>query len=426
MKRLKLLVLLVLLMGAMALSLLPVSAQSTTTLTIFAASSLTDSFNEIATAFKAQHAGVDITFNFGGSSTLATQLSQGAPADIFASANNTQMQVAQKANRIAGTPVTFAKNRLVMIVPTDNPAKIQTLHDLANPGVKIVVAADGVPVRDYTNTMLDRLAADQAYGDAYKTAVTANFVSEEQNVKDVVAKVSLGEADAGFVYLTDVTPDVSDKITKIAIPDTLNTITTYPIAVTNDSTNAQLAQDFIDYVISDAGQDTLVKWNFISIRIPAQPASITLPTDGNLHVDGQVINPLTLSANDLKANYTPHTMDVTYTSGTDKVSSTFTGALLWDVISGSQPNFNADIKNDKLSMYIVVTGSDGYQAVIAWGEIDPDFGNQPILVAYDEKGAPIADKQGGIRLIVPSDGHGGRYVSGVVDISLRDAPPVGK
>src|SRR5207244_6404993 len=118
-----------------------------------------------------------------------------------------------------GTPVIFAKNRLVLIVPTDNPAKIQTLHDVANPGVKLVLAAAGVPVRDYTNTMLGLLAKDANYGDAYQTAFTANIVSEEDNVRQVVAKVSAGEADAGFVYLSDVTPDVADKVMKIQIPD---------------------------------------------------------------------------------------------------------------------------------------------------------------------------------------------------------------
>jgi molybdate transport system substrate-binding protein len=138
------------------------------------------------------------------------------------------------------------KNRLVLIVPVDNPANIQSLHDLANEGVKLIVAAPDVPVRDYTNTMLDRLAADPGYGEAYRNAFMANIVSEEQNVRQVSAKIALGEGDAGIVYLSDVTPDIADQVIALPIPDSLNTIATYPIAVTNDSVNAELAQKFIN------------------------------------------------------------------------------------------------------------------------------------------------------------------------------------
>jgi molybdate transport system substrate-binding protein len=412
--------LIALLLCTLLIGLVPVSAQDST-LTVFAASSLTDAFNEIATAFEAANAGTDVVLNFGGSSTLATQLAEGAPADVFASANNTQMNVARDAERIAGTPLTFVKNRLVLIVPADNPANIQSLHDLGNSGVKLVVAAPGVPVRDYTDAMLTRLAADPNYGADFQTAVMANVVSEEDNVRQVSAKVALGEADAGVVYRSDVTPDIADQVIALPIPDAVNTLATYPIAVTNDSANPDLAQAFIDYVRSDEGQDTLVKWGFTSVRIPEQPTTVTYSTNGSsAMLDGQVFNPLTLTQGSLKADFAPQTLDVTYLSGEDTVSTTFTGAKLWDVIGAAQPNFNADIRNDKLSMYIVVTGTDGYQAVIAWGEIDPDWGNQPILVAYEENGEPLEDST--IRLVVPGDKRGGRYVSGVTNISLRDAP----
>src|SRR5260221_12947031 len=139
------------------------SAQANKTLTVFAASSLTDAFKEIKTAFEKANAGVTVTYNFGASNTLATQLSQGAPADIFASANGTQMTAAITAKRIAGKPHTFAKNRLVLIVPADNPAKIATLKDLTKSGVKLVLAAKGVPVRDYTETMLTKLVKNPDY-----------------------------------------------------------------------------------------------------------------------------------------------------------------------------------------------------------------------------------------------------------------------
>ncbi len=399
----------------------PVFAQSQT-LTVFAAASLTDAFDEIGTAFSAANPDVSVVFNFGGSSTLAAQLADGAPADVFASANNTQMKAAQDAGRIAGTPRTFVKNRLVLIVPADNPAQIQSLHDLSKPGVKLVLAAPGVPVRDYTDTMLGKLAADAGYGEDYRTAVMANLVSEEDNVRQVSAKVALGEADAGVVYRSDVTPDIADQVIALPIPDAFNTLATYPIAVTDDSADAALAGQFADFVLSDAGQDILVKWGFTSVRIPEQPVTISLPTDGITTLNGQVLNPLSLSAAVLQSDYGAQTEDVTFLNGDQSVSTSFTGVPLWDLVGAAQPNFNADVKSDKLSMYLVVTGSDGYQAVIAWGEIDPDFADQPILLAYAEQGQPLADNT--LRLVVPGDKSDGRYVSGVINISLRDAPPV--
>lgn len=242
------------------------------TLFVFAAASLTDAFEEIAAVFEAANPGVDVVYSFGSSSQLAAQLAEGAPADVFASASASQMTVAREAGRIAGTPRTFAKNRLVLIVPADNPAGITTLRDLASEGVAFVVAAPNVPVRDYTDTMLTHMAADPGYGDAYREAVIANIVSEEDNVRAVAAKIALGEADAGTVYVSDVTPDIADSVTIIPIPDTFNTIATYPIAITDDSALPELAQAFVDFVLSDEGQDILVKWNFVSIReaLPAR------------------------------------------------------------------------------------------------------------------------------------------------------------
>jgi DMSO/TMAO reductase YedYZ molybdopterin-dependent catalytic subunit len=266
------------------------------------------------------------------------------------------------------------------------------------------------------------MANDPAYGEDYRSAVLGNVVSEEPNVRLVSAKVALGEADAGVVYLSDVTPDIADDVIALPIPDVFNTIATYPIAWISDSDQPELAQRFVDFVLSDAGQDILVEWNFISVRIPTLPDTIELPADGVLLVDGQTLNPLSLTADNLRADYAAHTLDVSYQSGEETVNATFTGALLWDVIGSSQPNLNADICNDQLSMFIVVTGADGYQAVISWGEIDPNYANQPVLIAYDENGSPIADDLGGLRLVVPSDQRGGRYVRGVVNVSLRDAP----
>jgi molybdate transport system substrate-binding protein len=419
-------VILILLVSSFMIGGLTLRAQEGRTLTVFAAASLTNAFEEIATSYEAANPGLEVRFNFASSTDLAAQLSEGAPADVFASANARQLQVARDAGRIAGPAYTFVKNRLVLLVPADNPAGILTLRDASAAGVRLVVASEGVPVRDYTNTLLDRLAADPAYGESYREAVLANIVSEEQNVRQVSAKVALGEADAGFVYVSDVTPDINDAVIAIPIPDYLNTIAAYPVALTDNPADPTLAQGFIDYLLSDAGQDVLVNWNFISVRIPPVPPFITLP-EGNTAatVDGQVYNPLLLTAADLGANYSVQTVDVTYLSGEETVSASFTGVPLWQVISAAQPNLNADVRNDRISTYIVVTGSDGYQAVIAWGELDPEFSGQPILLAYEQDGAPIADGFGSLRLVVPGDVRGGRYVSGVVNISLRDAPTVG-
>ncbi|HYO89093.1 MAG TPA: molybdopterin-dependent oxidoreductase, partial [Candidatus Limnocylindrales bacterium] len=156
------------------------------------------------------------------------------------------------------------------------------------------------------------------------------------------------------------------------------------------------------------------------------PATVQLSdTAGSFVLGGQVYNPLTFDVPALQA-FTAHTETVTYLSGEDTVTTTFTGALLWDVLSASHPNVNDDQRGDKLSMFLVVTGADGYQAVISWGEIDPEFAAVPILLAYAENDAPLAEGQGPVRLIVPTDGRGGRYVSVVSNISLRDAPAVSR
>jgi molybdate transport system substrate-binding protein len=251
----------------------PARAEGPVTLTVFAASSLTDAFTEIASTFQTDHPGVEIVFNFGASSSLATQLSEGAPADVFASANEKQMDTARQAGRIAGEPSIFARNRLVLIVPSDNPAGIRSLRDLAQLGVLLVVAAPGVPVRDYTDTMLERLAATPGYGAAYRTAVLANVVSEEDNVRQVAVKVALGEADAGIVYQSDITPDIDPDVQALPIPDESNVIAAYPIAITDDSAHPDLAQEFVETVLSADGQVILARWHFL----PADSAALREP-----------------------------------------------------------------------------------------------------------------------------------------------------
>lgn len=226
-------------------------------LLVFAASSLTDAFNELGEAFEAQNEGVEVALNFAGSSQLATQLLEGAPAGIFASANAAQMQhVIEDGRILGGTEALFASNRLTIVVPADNPAGIQALDDLAQPGVQLLLAVEGVPVRQYTDEIIATMPAD------FQERFYVNLVSEEDNVRRVSAKIALGEADAGIVYTSDVTPDIAGKVQQIAIPESQNVVAAYPIAPIADAPDPELARSFIDFVLSAEGQRILSKWGF--------------------------------------------------------------------------------------------------------------------------------------------------------------------
>ncbi|MCX6050537.1 MAG: molybdate ABC transporter substrate-binding protein [Chloroflexi bacterium] len=241
----------------------PSAGTGTTELTVFAAASLTDAFNEVGKNFEAANPGVKLTFNFAGSQQLAQQLGQGAPADVFASANGKQMDVAITAGRIVtGTARTFVRNRLLVIAPKDNPGQVKTLQDLAKPGLKLVFAAKEVPVGQYALDFLDKATKDGSLGADYKDTVLANVVSYEDNVRSVLAKITLGEGDAGIVYSTDAF-SVTDKVERIDIPDNLNTLASYPIATITDSANADLAKKFVDYVFTTDAQTVLAKYGFI-------------------------------------------------------------------------------------------------------------------------------------------------------------------
>ncbi|MEJ2757385.1 MAG: molybdate ABC transporter substrate-binding protein [Anaerolineales bacterium] len=226
-------------------------------LVVFAASSLTDAFSALEVAYEDRHEDVDVVLNFASSSQLAAQLNEGIAADVFASANPTQMHVVIEGGRIeAGTEKLFVSNRLVVITPTDNPANITSLEDLANKGVALVLAVEGVPVRQYTDQIVSRLPAE------FQERIYANLVSEEDNVRQVSAKIALGEADAGVVYTSDVTPDIQGMVQQISIPDAQNVVATYPIAPWADTANPALAQSFIYFVLSAEGQTILAERGF--------------------------------------------------------------------------------------------------------------------------------------------------------------------
>jgi molybdate transport system substrate-binding protein len=232
------------------------------TLTILAAASLTGAYNDLGARFEQAHPGVNVQFNYAGSQQLAQQLQGGAPADVFASANLKQMEAVVEAGRVAKDDYqTFAKNKLVIVFPKDNPARLEGLDDLAESDLKLILAAQEVPVGQYSLDFLDQ--AEGTYGPGFKNKVLANVVSYEDNVKSVLTKVALGEADAGIVYTSDVTVADAEKVAQIQIPDGLNVIATYPIAVIRDSSNQELAQLFVELVLSPEGQSVLESYGFI-------------------------------------------------------------------------------------------------------------------------------------------------------------------
>jgi molybdate transport system substrate-binding protein len=235
------------------------SAPDARTLSVYAAASLTDAFTEIGKNFESANPGVSVTFNFAGSQALRTQIEEGAPADVFASANKTEMDALVKDAFVTkGTPQVFLNNKLVVILPANNPAGLTKLADLANPGIKLVLAAEEVPVGKYARQALAQMNGQ--FGMDFKDKVLANVVSNEDNVKQVVAKVQLGEADAGIVYTSDAV--AAPDLKQIEIPAALNVIAQYPIAAMTKSANPDLAAAFMEYVLSSDGQSVLQKWGF--------------------------------------------------------------------------------------------------------------------------------------------------------------------
>ncbi|HEY1297959.1 MAG TPA: molybdate ABC transporter substrate-binding protein [Chloroflexota bacterium] len=433
----------------------PAAAPVSGEIVVFAASSLTDVFQDMATAFQQANPNAKLTFNFGASSALATQLGQGANADVFASADTTQMDNARKSGAVTGQDKPFAGNRLVLITPKDNPAGINSVNDLASDGVKFVTAQPSVPIGAYTAQMLDKASADPSFGSDFKSKVMANTVSQEDNVRQVVSKVQLGEADAAIVYSTDATPQVRDQLNIIEVPDALQTLATYPIAVAKGN-NATGGEAFVAYVLSPDGQGSLKKWGFLPPPTQAAAAQPTAPTTGGqppaasagtpagatasganapipsvasatfapaVSLTGLVGTPRSFTMDDLK-QLPAETVNVSFQAGQGTTTASFTGTRLlnvFDAAGGAKlPN---DTNNARLRTTVMVTGADGYQVALGWGELDPEFGAAPILLAYAQDGKPLGDKQGMARLVVPGDKRGGRYVSTVKSIDIRDPGP---
>jgi molybdate transport system substrate-binding protein len=224
-------------------------SSGTSTLTVFAASSLTSAFTELGKDFEADHDGVKVAFSFAGSSDLVAQLQEGASADVFASADTDNMDAAVGDDLVAGDPVNFASNTLEIATPPDNPAQVKSFQDLAKGGVQVVVCAPEVPCGAATQKMED------------VTGVTIKPVSEEDSVTDVLTKVESGEADAGLVYVTDVQA-AGDKVAGVTSPESSQVVNTYPIATLSDSKNTDLAKEFVALVTGAKGQSTLAAAGF--------------------------------------------------------------------------------------------------------------------------------------------------------------------
>ena len=220
-----------------------------TNLMVFAAASLKQSFTQIGEQFKTDNPGSSVEFSFAGSSDLVTQLTQGADADVFASADTKNMDKAAQAGLLAGDPVNFASNTLTIAVAPGNPKGIASFQDLTRDGLNVVVCAPQVPCGSATEKV------EKA------TGVELKPVSEESSVTDVLNKVSTGEADAGVVYVTDVA-GAGDKVTGVDFPESKDAVNTYPIAALKGSANAELAQKFIAYVTGEAGQKVLDQAGF--------------------------------------------------------------------------------------------------------------------------------------------------------------------
>ncbi len=211
---------------------------------VFAAASLKKTFTDIGEQFTTDNPGASVDFSFAGSSDLVTQLTQGAPADVFASADTKNMDKAAQAGLLAGDPVKFASNTLTIATAPGNPKKIASFKDLTQQGLNVVVCAPQVPCGSATQKV------EQA------TGVTLNPVSEESSVTDVLSKVTTGQADAGIVYVTDAI-GAGDKVAAVAFPEAAGAVNTYPIAVLKGSKNPELARKFVDLVTGESGQKVL-------------------------------------------------------------------------------------------------------------------------------------------------------------------------
>ena len=238
----------------------PTATSAPFDLTIYAAASLKGVLADIKTAYEAANPGTSLTVSTDSSAALRTQIEQGAPADVFLSADTKNTQALTDAG-LADAPVTFAGNKLVVIVPTDNPAGIKTPSDLATVGVKIIAAGDEVPITKYANQLVDNLAREPGYPADFGASYHANIVSREDNVKAVVAKLELGEGDAAIVYETDAKASV--KVASVDVPGSAQVIASYAGVVIKASKDPDAATAFLTWLAGPDGQAILAGYGFL-------------------------------------------------------------------------------------------------------------------------------------------------------------------
>lgn len=235
-------------------------------LTIYAAASLVEAFGQIGEEFEAAQPSVKVVTSFAGSQQIAQQVSQGAPGDLFASADVRQMENVIHSGRVEpGSQREFIHNQLVVILPGDNPGEVNGFGDLARPGLEIIMADEAVPVGAYSMQMLEQANQQPELGSDFKTKVQRNVVSYEENVRAVLTKTILGEAAAGIVYMSDTARIPEGEIQVIPIPEEINITASYFIAPLVDGPNKQLAEDFISLVLSPRGQEILNNHGFVRL-----------------------------------------------------------------------------------------------------------------------------------------------------------------
>jgi len=249
-----------------ALGLRP--AEAGKTLTVFAAASLTEMLKQVELVFEKAHPRLDVRLNMAASSRCRIQIEQGAPADVFLSANRSNMDPLVEAG-VVEKPAIFAHNRVLIIAPKANPAGMRSPADLAKAGTKLVTCSPEVPIGKCTRIVIDKMDASGEYGANFKARVLSNIVSGEPNVKGIGARIRLGEADAGVCCASDVTPAVRQDVEVIGIPDEMNVIGGYPIAVVKGSSQKVLAREFIAFMLSGRGQSILAQNGFIPVKPPA-------------------------------------------------------------------------------------------------------------------------------------------------------------
>lgn len=240
----------------------PAPARESTTITVFAAASLSTVFPAVADALHRAHPKTAVRFNFAGTQTLLTQIENGAPADVFASADQAHMNTLRSESRV-DSPAVFARNKLAIVVPATNPAGINQPFDLARPGVKLDIAATAVPAGASARVMLGKLASLPGAPSAFLARALHNVVSQEDNVEAVVTRVALGEADAGIVYVSDLSTQNGTRVRSIAIPDAANVINVYPVAVVSSTPHSAQAEQFVEFLTGQQGQTLLRQHGFL-------------------------------------------------------------------------------------------------------------------------------------------------------------------